>query len=237
MFGRGALNIWRPGGYLSRGTKPVGALEVFSPLMSRETFTAAVGKTPDQRQYLPGEVIVYGNGDMAVCIDGSRREIAIPLGLFSSADGGMADFPLWENWALLVSRERGYNVLTAVYTLVVALQQWVDIRAKGVSASNDPYCSQQERTMIEYREGELMEDIHDLRYLCYSDALHRGIKVSTNEPRLGIARQNVETYLRSLNEASTDFEYQTAADHFITIGLKLGAALGPQYGLPGQSGW
>ena len=59
VIGRGSHNIWRPSGFASRGTRELYSLEVYSSEMTRETFASVFGKTPDRRQYLPGEVILY----------------------------------------------------------------------------------------------------------------------------------------------------------------------------------
>ena len=90
-----------------------------------------------------------------------------------------------------------------------------------------------------HREG-LAEDIHDFRYLCYSQARYQGQRVASDDPYLARARNNVAAYLRSFHQqdVQTEAERETATDHFIEIGLYPRAVvMGPRYNLLGQAGW
>jgi hypothetical protein len=240
VIGRGCHNIWRPTGFAAHGTRELYALEVFSPEMTRETFAALFGKTPDKRQYLPGEVVVYGQGEMAVCLDGyGGSEVAIPLSVFSSADSCMVDFPYHVPRHSLVSSTDGIHVLRPIWGLVVALGQWVRLQAEIVYAANDPRSSQW-AVGLQYRQAALAVDVHDFQYLCYSQAKFQGVRVTIDDPNLANARRNAEAYLRSFHgsDVYSEAERETATDHFIEIGLyPRGTVLGPRYDIPGQRGW
>jgi hypothetical protein len=241
VIGRGCHNIWRPAGYASRGTRPVSCLEVYSPDMTREAFASLFAKTPDKRQYVPGEVVAYGQqGEMAVCLNGysnSLSEIAVPLTVYSSADAIMAGYPHHIARQLMVSSSHGFNILLPLYGLIVALGQlariWMDLSFTPINDASAQYWNYG----TQWRQTVLEEDIHDFRYLCYSQAMHQYVRVWPDDPQLEEARQNVETYLRSFtmaNDVYSEAARETATNHFILIGLHRGAYQGPRYDIPGQ---
>jgi hypothetical protein len=235
IIGRGCLNMWRPEGFGRLGTRRVEALEVYTNTLSREMWVATFCKSPNERQYIPGEVVVYGNGDLAVCLDASSREIAVPLKLYTSADPVMVDFPIWVTMNNLVY-VAGCNLLTPTYALIVDLERYVQICDDVNTATNNPACTPDQRNLLEFRKRELWTDVHDWLYLCYNRAKFSGARVDVNEPRLARARQNVNTYLRSVNEVDTN-AYNTETDYLVEIGLSPGRQWGPQYNLPIQTGW
>jgi hypothetical protein len=238
LIGRGCHNLWRPKGFMDRGTRPVSSLEVYSE-MSRETFIARMGVRPDSRQGLPGEVIVYGEGEMAVCLDGT--EIAVPLSLFSPSDGVMMDFPSWVPREMLVYDQFGYNVLYPIWGLVAALGMWSRVRQDLTAVINNPSAPTYWRTQLETKVRGAEEDIHDFLYLCYSQAKLYGIRcgIPLEDAWMTSTRNNVTAYLRSFdtNDVYAEATRQTATDHFVELGLFSGAVLGPQYGMYGQGGW
>ena len=223
---------------MDRGTRPISSLEVYSE-MSRETFCNTMGVRPDSRQGLPGEVIVYGEGEMAICLDGT--EIAVPLSLFSPSDGVMMDFPSWVSREMLVYDQFGYNVLYPIWGLVTALGMWSRMRQDLATVMNNPNAPGYWRTDLETRVQGAEDDIHDFLYLCYKQAKLYGIRctVPLEDPWMVSTRNNVTAYLRSFdtNDVYAEARRQTATDHCVEIRLFNGAVLGPQYGMYGQGGW
>lgn len=241
VIGRGCHNVWRPSGFSGQGTRELYALEVFSPNMSRETFASVFGKTPDKIQYLPGEVILYGQGEMAVCLDSYNGvETAIPLSVFTSMDPCMADFPSHIPFQYLVSSSCGFHVLSPIWGLVVALGKWARLQMDINASTNNLTAPTQWQGELEYRQAAVADDIHDFRYLCYSQARYQNIRVASDDPGLWAARQHAQTYLRSFNQLDpySEAERETATDHFIEIGLYArGTIMGPRYDLQGPTGW
>lgn len=92
---------------------------------------------------------------------------------------------------------------------------------------------------LESRLRGLAEDIHDLRYLCYSQARFQGVKVDVTDERLRMARVWTEGYLRAFVgvDLETEAERSTAMDQLIVIGLVAGEVVGVRYDLPGQREW
>jgi hypothetical protein len=187
VIGRGCHNIWRPYGSASRGTKALAALEVFSLDKPRETFISIFSRDPKNRQYLPGEVVVYGQGEMAVCLDSS--ETAIPLVVYSVSDPVMVDFPAHVAGGILGNKHLGFNLCNPIYALVGVLGQWTQMRMDVAQLMNNPahyqWCMQ-----LEGRLRLLEEDINDYRLLCYSQAKLDGVKVSVDNDALAVARRN-----------------------------------------------
>ena len=218
VIGRGCHNIWRPLGAGSRGTKLVSALEVFSVDKSRETFISTFAIQPNGRQYLPGEVVVYGQGEMAVCLDSS--ETAVPLVVYSISDPVVADFPAHVAGGILCNAHLGFNLCNPIYALVGVLGQWTRMRMDVAQYMNDP-ARYQWCTQLESRLRVLEEDINDFRMLCYSQAKLDGITVRVDDAALAVARTNVVTYLRSFvgNDPYTEGERELATSHFAEIGL------------------
>ena len=218
VIGRGCHNAWRPFGPASRGTKPVSALEVFSLDMSRDTFISTFAIAPNARQYLPGEVVVYGYGEMAVCLDSS--ELAVPLVVYSISDPVMADFPGHVARATLCNAQLGFSLCNPIYALVGVLGQWTRMRTDIAQCMNNP-AHYQWCTQLEARVQVLEEDINDFRLLCYSQAKLDGITVRVDDDALVVARKNVVTYLRSFlgNDPYTEGERELATSHFVEIGL------------------
>jgi hypothetical protein len=240
VIGRGSHNIWRPSGFANQGTRELYALEVYSPQMTRETFASVFAKTPDKRQYLPGEVICYGQGEMAVCLDGyGGDEIAVPLMVYSPFDACMVDFPSHIARQSLVSSSGGFHVLCPIWSLIIALGQWCRLRGDISALTNNPTAGYW-RVEMEYRQANLTADIHDFQYLCYSQAKFNNVRVGADDPNFVNARRNVDAYLRSFDQTDVYSEAarETATDHFIEIGLYArGNVVGPRYDIPGQSGW
>ena len=237
VVGRGCHNIWRPYGVADQGTKSICALEVFSLDQSRETFISIFARDPNNRQYLPGEVVVYGQGEMAVCLDSS--DVAVPLAVYSVSDPVMADFPVHIARATLINSHLGFNLCNPIYALVGVLGQWVRMRTDVAQLMNNPaqyqWCAQ-----LEGRIRLLEEDINDFRFLCYSQAKLDGVKVNVNDDALAGARRNVVTYLRSFvgNDAYTEGERQLATSHFVEIGLfERSSPSPPQDDIQRQTGW
>jgi hypothetical protein len=238
LIGRGCHNTWRPEGYMARGTRPVYALEVFSEI-GRDAFRQMMGVQPHTMQGLPGEVIVYGEGEMAVCLDGT--ETAVPLNVFSATDGVMTDFPSWVPRTTLVSDQCGFNVLVPIWGLVTTLGIWTRMRQDLMGLVNTPNSPVEWRTELQMRVQGVEEDIHDFLYLCYSQAKLNHIKctISLDDPRMVSTRNNITAYLRSFaaNDVYAEARRNTATDHFVEIGLFSGLVLGPQYDMYGQAGW
>jgi len=241
VIGRGSHNIWRPEGYASLGTRTLSMLEVYCESMTRENFAAIVGKTPDQRQYLPGEVVLYGNGvEMAVCLDGyGGEESAIPLAVYSSADAAMAGFPGHVPRESMMSSSYGFNLICPLWALVLALGQWAQLQTEISKCTNDP-ASYEWVSYYEHRQATVADDIHDLRYLCYSNFLKDGTCVQANDQYLEETRRHVDSYLRGWvgTDAVSEAQRETATDHFVHIGLLTrGGVMGPRYDIYGTQGW
>jgi hypothetical protein len=225
VIGRGCHNIWRPQGFGNNGTQPLYALEVYLPDMSREQFIATFAKAPDNRQYTPGEVLQYGQqGELAVCLD-TFSETAAQLHIYCPGDGLMGTFPNLPRQTI-TDTSYGYSVMLPIYGLIASMSQWAVLRTNhNISASNPVYSY--------WRQGQLQADIHDFRYLCYSQAKHSHVRVDPNDPNLAGARLDVDTYLRSFDRSDgwSDALRETATDYFVEIGLIDRAPLpGPHYG-------
>ena len=240
VIGRGCHNIWRPYGSASRGTKALSALEVFSLDKPRETFISIYARDPNNRQYLPGEVVVYGQGEMAVCLDSS--ETAIRLAVYSVSDPVMADFPSHIASGTLGNKHLGFNLCNPIYALAGVLGQWTRMRMDVAQLMNNPahyeWCMH-----LEGRLRLLEEDINDFRLLCYSQSKLDGVKVGVDDDALVVTRRNVVTYLRSFvgNDAYTEGERQLATSHFVEIGLferpPPPPPPPPQHNIQGQIPW
>ena len=240
IIGRGCHNIWRPEGFASRGTRTLYALEAYSPDMSRETFTSLFARAPNNRQYLPGEVVVYGQGELAVCIEEPDQEIAIPLRVFSVSDHAMCAFPRHLPPHEISTLNLGFNLVKPLWGLAVSVGEWFQARNQLATQPSDPDNPDPQRDYLEWRQACLDEDIHDFLYFCYGQARHHGIHVDPNDPNLATLRTCVEGYLRSFDQNNPGEEAmrETVTDYFIQVGFyPRGTVVGPRHDMYGQSGW
>jgi len=240
IIGRGCHNIWRPEGFANRGTRTLYALEAYSPDMSRETFTSLFARAPNDRQYLPGEVVVYGQGDLAVCIEDPYQEVAIPLHLFSPSDPVMSVFPRHLPLQEISTSNLGFHLAKPLWGLAVSVGEWFQARNQLATQPCDPENRDPQRDNLEWRQACLDEDIHDFLYFCYGQARHCGIHVDPGDPNLTTLRACVEGYLRSFDQNNPREEAmrETVTDYFIEVGFYArGTAVGPRHDLYGQSGW
>jgi hypothetical protein len=231
LLGRGAHSYWRPRGFASHGPRPLHALQIFLPC-DRTTFIATTAKHPASRSYIPGEVAVYGGpqggasgvDELCVCIS---DDIAIPLEIFTPQD---IEVPTHLPWNVFSHSAEGGYILLPLYALIAALQQYSHLQG---------WISRGHANVVP-RLRLLAEDIHDLRYLCYSQARFEGTKLDGGDRRFEGARGWAEGYVRG-EFVAMDVETQagraTALDHFGEIGLIVGAPRGVRYDLPGQKGW
>lgn len=240
VIGRGCYNTWRPEGFANRGTKILYALEAYSPDMSRETFTSIFARPPNERQYLPGEVVVYGQCQLAVCIEDPYEEIAIALHIFSASDPVMCGFPSHLSRQDVSTVTPGFNLLDPIWGLAVSVGEWFQTRNELATQPTDPLTCDAHRGYLEFRRACLDEDIHDFLYLAYSQARHRSICVEANDPNLATLRTCVEGYLRSFdqNNPTDEAMREMVTDYFIQIGFyPRGNVLGPRHDMYGQPGW
>jgi hypothetical protein len=157
----------------------------------------------------------------------------------------MVDFPFHVPRQSLVSSNCGFHVLYPLWSLILSLGQWVRIRSdlakvSTVTTTTNDVAINQWRIGMEFRQAALKDDIHDLRYLCYSQAKLHGVRVAVNDLNLANAKRNVDAYLRSFDQLDifSEADRETATDHFIEIGLYArGPVIGPRYDIPEQFGW
>ena len=151
----------------------------------------------------------------------------------------MTEFPRHIARQNFISSTLGFHVLRPIWSLILALGQWVQLRSDMAAVSNDMNAGHW-RSEMNYRKASLAEDIHDFQYLCYSQAKFGNVRVSMDDPNLASVRRNVDAFLRSFdqNDVYSEAARETATDHFIEIGLYArGNVIGPRYDIPGQAAW
>jgi hypothetical protein len=240
VIGRGCYNTWRPDGFANRGTRILFALEAYSLSMTKEAFTTKFAKQPNQREYLPGEVVVYGQGDLAVCIGNPKDDVAIPLKLFSASDPEMGGFPIHLSQQEISASEAGFNLAKPIWAVAVAVGEWFQNRNELATRPIDPTNYDYRRAYLRWRQAYLDEDLHDLLYLAFSQAKYNGVYVQANDANLATLRTYVEGYLRSFdqNHYTDEAMRETVTDYFIQIGFYArGTVMGPRQHMYGQRGW
>lgn len=236
VLGKGCHNTWR-----TYSTREPAALEVCSLDLTRETFVAIFGRGLNERQNLPGEVIVYDQRrQMCVVLDSG--DIAVPLYLYTRSDPVMGDFPWYLERPLLgVGSSKvhsGFNLLRPIPALICALGIWARIQIDIASTSNVAGYDQW-RTQLEWRKQDLEQDILEFVYLCYSRLRSDMERVSSGDPHFTGVQQIVESYLRTFigNDAQSEATRETLTDYFAQIGLYKRQYIGPRYDFYGTPGW
>jgi hypothetical protein len=224
LLGRGSHSHWRPLGFANQGPRPLHALQIYVPL-PRVQFLAQISHDPGNRTYFPGEVIHYGPHGLETCVT-LNDDIAIPLEIYGPQE---LQLPTWLNLSAYSTEIDGSRILSPLWTLITQLQQAFQIRiwmSQGYGG-------------LETRLRALKEDIHDLRYLCYSQARFQGVRADVTDQRLSAVRVWTEGYLRGFvgTDVETEAERTTAMDQLIVIGLVEGEVQGVRYDLPGQREW
>jgi len=240
VIGRGSYNTWRPEGFAGRGTRTLFAMEAYSPTMTKEAFTSKFARQPNQREYLPGEVVVYGQNDLAVCFGNPKDDLAIPLKLYSASDPEMCGFPTHLAPQDVSNTQSGFNLAKPIWAVAVAVGEWFQNRNELATRPIDPTNYDYRRAFLQWRQACLDEDIHDLLCLAFSQAKHDQVHVLANDPNLAMLRTFVEGYLRSFDQNSQADEAmrETVTDYFIQIGFYAhGTVVGPRYNMYGQREW